>query len=114
ALIDACIAALVGGIVGARALHVIAEPLPGDPLPPSAVAQARADAEALDPAGRAAVLAALDAPLVAAPWAFIARMPEGGARAAAIEAVRRDPFDVPALLWYRAHPLEALAFWKGG
>lgn len=114
AFIDACIAALVGGIVGSRLLHVVAEPLPGDPLPPAAVAQARADAEALDPAGRAAVLAALDAPVVPAPWAFIARMPEGAARDAAIEAARRDPADVPAWLWYRARPLEVVAFWKGG
>ncbi len=114
AFVDVCIAALVGGIVGSRALHVIAEPLPGDPLGPAAVAQARADAEDLDPAGRAAVLAALDAPVVAAPWAFIARMPAGDARAAAIEAAHADPAAVPARLWYRARPLEALAFWKGG
>ena len=38
ALIDACLAALVGGIVGSRALHIVAEPLPGDPLGPSASA----------------------------------------------------------------------------
>lgn len=112
--LDACIAALVGGILGARALHVVAEPLPGHPLGPGEVAQVQADAQDLDPAGRAAVLAALEAPVVPAPWAFIARMPEGDARAAAIDAVRADPDAVPAWLWYRARPLEVVAFWKGG
>src|SRR5688500_8039655 len=87
ARIDVCIAALLGGIVGARALHIAVEPLPGDPL--LDVAAVRADAEGLDPTGRAAVLAALDRPPVAAPWAFIARMPAGAARDAAIEAVQR-------------------------
>lgn len=117
ALIDVCIAALVGGIVGSRALHVVAEPLPGDPLGEAAVYQARVDAEAaedLAPEKKDALLAALSEPVVHAPWAFIARMPDGPARDAAIAAVRRDPHDVPALLWYRARPLEALAFWKGG
>lgn len=116
AVIDVCIAALVGGIVGSRALHVAVEPLPGDPLGQHEVAELRERAEQLDPAGRAAVEGALAAPSggVPAAWAFIARMPAGDARDEAIATVRRDPYGVPARLWYRAHPLEALAFWKGG
>jgi phosphatidylglycerol---prolipoprotein diacylglyceryl transferase len=114
ARIDVCIAALVGGIVGSRALHVMVEPLPGDPLGPEALAHVRADAEGLDPAGRAAVLEALARPPVHAPWSFIARMPAGAARDEAVAAARRDPQRVPARLWYRARPLEALLFWKGG
>jgi phosphatidylglycerol:prolipoprotein diacylglycerol transferase len=114
ARIDVCIAALVGGLIGSRLLHVAVEPLPGDPLAPSEVALARRAAEELDPAGRAAVLEALTRPSVPAPWAFIARMPAGAARDDAIAAARRDPTDVPARLWYRARPLEVLMFWKGG
>lgn len=114
AVIDVCIAALLGGIVGSRALHVAVEPLPGDPLGERERLELREQAERLDPAGRAVVLDALAAPQVPAVWAFVARMPAGAARDAAVVAARRDPHDVPALLWYRAHPLEALSFWKGG
>ena len=32
ALVDVCIAAVVGGILGGRILHVLAEPLPGHAL----------------------------------------------------------------------------------
>lgn len=114
ALIDVCIAALLGGICGARALHVAAEPLPGSPLLPFEVAQVRSDALGLDGAARSVVLRQLDRPPVAAAWAFIARMPPGGAREAAITAALRDPAAVPARLWYRANPLEVVQFWKGG
>ncbi len=118
ALIDVCIAAVIGGMVGSRALHVAVEPLPGHVLD----AGERAELERLthevdperDPAGRAALEAALAGPAVHAPWLFVARMPPGAAREAAIERARADPDDVPAWLWYRARPLEALAFWKGG
>lgn len=114
ALTDVCIAALVGGIVGARLLHVAAEPLPGDPLDPAGVARVRELLPALEPDARAAVARALDRPAPAAAWDFIARMPAGPAREAAIAAAERDPAAVPARLWYRARPVEVLLFWKGG
>ena len=113
-LIDLCIAALICGVVGSRLLHVAVEPLPGYALAPHEVAHTREALAELDAEGRAAVEAALAAPPVAAPWAFIARMPAGAQRDAAVAAVRRDPAAVPAHLWYRARPAEVLQFWKGG
>lgn len=114
AVTDVCIAALIGGIVGSRALHVAVEPLPSDPLGADGRARLAQRADALDPAGQAALREALAAPSVSAVWEFVAEMPPGEARDAAVEAARRDPAAVPARLWYRARPLELFAFWRGG
>lgn len=113
-LIDLCIGALVFGVVGGRVLHIAVEPLPGHALTPAEVAHVREALDDLDPAGRALVEAALASPPTPAPWAFVARMPPGAARDAAVAAIGQDPTSVPARLWYRARPAEALQFWKGG
>ncbi len=114
ALIDVCIAGVIGGLVGSRLLHVAVEPLPAHVLSASELAAVRKDAAALDPEGKAAVEAALRSPPVLAPWSFVAGMPAGPAREAAIEHIRADPTAVPARLWYRARPEQVLHFWKGG
>lgn len=115
ALIDICLGAIVGGVLGGRLLHVVAEPLPSYALSESEKEHALSDASELDPAGRAAVeLALSQSETVPAAWLFIARMPAGSARDEAIEQVARDPANVPALLWYRARPAELPQFWKGG
>ncbi len=115
ALIDICLGAIIGGVLGGRLLHVVAEPLPSYALSESEKRFARDDAKELDPAGRAAVEhALLQSETVPAAWLFIARMPAGTARDEAIAQVARDPTNVPALLWYRARPLELPQFWKGG
>ncbi len=113
-VVDACIAALVGGIVGARLLHAAVEPLPGGALAAHEVDDLRARLPALDPAGRAALEDALARPPVAAAWAFVADMPPGWARERAVEAARADPADVPVRWWYLARPGELPQFWKGG
>jgi hypothetical protein len=101
-------------VVGGRILHVVAEPLPSYSLSDAERHAAQANAAVLDPPGRAIVELALDQPDVPAAWQFIARMPAGAAREEAIARVAQDPADVPALLWYRARPLELPQFWKGG
>ncbi|MGE0709278.1 MAG: prolipoprotein diacylglyceryl transferase [Planctomycetota bacterium] len=114
ALIDVCIAAVVGGIVGSRVLHVVAEPLPGHALTSHELDDLRARLPELDPAGRALLEEALASAPVAAPWSFVARVPPGPVRDEMVAAIRRDPTQVPAWLWYRAHPGYALQFWRGG
>ena len=120
AMVDVCIAAVVGGLLGGRALHVAVEPLPGDSISQQEHAklqelvEASPPAELPDPELKAALTAALAAGDVRAPWNFIANMPPGATRTEAIESALRDPESVPARLWYRARPLEALQFWKGG
>lgn len=114
ALIDVCIFAIVGGLVGSRILHIVAEPLPDYSLNPHELEDLRADLAKLDPEGRALIEAALTREPVPAVWSFVARMPAGAARDEAIALARRDPGAVPAWLWYRARPLEMVLFWKGG
>lgn len=114
ALVDVCIAAVVGGILGGRILHVLAEPLPGHALSSGELARLEQKLPGLDPAGRALVEEALRHPPVAAPWSFVAATEPGPLRDAMVAELRRDPHGVPALLWYRAHPSYVLQFWRGG
>ncbi|RMG11632.1 MAG: hypothetical protein D6731_15170 [Planctomycetota bacterium] len=113
-LIDVCIAAIVFGLLGGRLLHIAVEPLPAHPLGAEARQALRERAQTLDPVGRAALEEALRRPVVPAVWEFVALMPPGSARDRAVALARERPAAVPARLWYRARPWEALMFWKGG
>lgn len=113
-IVDMCLAALLFGVAGARLMHVLVEPLPGHSLPAGEVAELHALLPELDDEVRGPLVTALSRPDVPASWSFVARMPDGPARTAALEAIAADPERVPARLWYRALPGEVLAFWKGG
>lgn len=113
-LIDICLGAVIGGVIGGRLLHIAVEPLPSYSLSPAERHDVEADAAKLDAAGRAEVMQALRSPDVPAAWLFIAQMPPGAARDEAVRLAREDRSAVPASLWYRARPLESIKFWKGG
>lgn len=113
-LIDVCIAAILGGICGGRLLHVVAEPLPAHDLQPREIAELEAKLPELDPALRLALGRALQRRPVPAGWQFLAEMPAGAPRREALEAMDRDPSQVPVWLWYRAFPSHVPQFWRGG
>lgn len=113
-LIDICIAAILGGLIGGRILHVVAEPLPAHPLQAAEVEVLRAKLVDRDPVLQRHLAEALSQPSVPAVWLFLAEMPEGEARAEALKLVESDPHSVPVWLWYRTHPSHIPQFWRGG
>jgi len=113
-LIDICIAAILGGLIGGRILHVVAEPLPAHPLQAGEVERLRERAPELDPVLQGHLNSALAKRPVPAVWLFLVEMPEGQARAEALRLVETDAQNVPVWLWYRTHPSHIPQFWRGG
>ena len=116
-LVDVCLAAVFGGLAGGRLLHVLVEPLPADPVVLDAGEREHLLAiRAAQPEGAArdAVDAALQAEAVPEGWTFVAHMPPGRWRDAALVQLGQDPQAVPVRWWYASRPLEIPQFWKGG
>lgn len=113
-LIDICIAAILGGLIGGRLLHVVAEPLPGHALQAQEVEGLRLKAPELDPELRGELELALAKRPVPAAWLFLVEMEPGEARAEALLLLKEDPHSVPVWLWYRTHPSHIPQFWRGG
>jgi prolipoprotein diacylglyceryltransferase len=113
-LIDICIAAILGGLIGGRILHVVAEPLPAHDLQANEIERLRAELPERDPVLQRHLTQALAKRPVPAVWLFLVEMPEGEARAEALRLVQSDPQGVPVRLWYRTHPSHILQFWRGG
>ncbi|MBL4846733.1 MAG: prolipoprotein diacylglyceryl transferase [Planctomycetes bacterium] len=113
-LIDVCIAAILGGLIGGRILHVVAEPLPGHDLQPHQIQELADKAPTLDPELQAKLQTALATPPVPAAWLFLVEMPAGEARSEAFVHLAKDKNSVPVWLWYRTHPSHIPQFWRGG
>ena len=117
-LIDVCIAAILGGICGGRLLHVVAEPLPAHDLQPAEIAALEVKLTELDADLDAELRQSLEQALARRPvpagWQFLAEMPAGAPRRDALEAMARDPGQVPVWDWYRAFPSHVPQFWRGG